>query len=81
MTGKVGINGETHLDTATAAKKLKITPKRVLDYIAQGRIEAVYLNGYYIPEAELEKLQQRKPGRPAGKARKPTKSTKSTESS
>jgi len=64
MADKIEINGRTHINTAEAANRLQITTKRVLDYVAEGKIEAVYLNGYYIPEAELQKLTQRKPGRP-----------------
>ena len=72
MAEKIEINGQVHINTTAAAKRLRVTPKRVLEFIAQERIEAVYLNGYYIPETELKKLQERKPGRPAGatKARK-----------
>jgi hypothetical protein len=73
MADKIEINGQVHLNTKTAAKRLRVTPKRILEFIAQERIESVYLNGYYIPEHELEKLRQRKPGRPAGE---PTKGKK-----
>ena len=45
--------------TADAAELLNVTPKRGLEFIAPERIEAVYLNGYYIPETELKKLRQR----------------------
>jgi hypothetical protein len=64
MAEKIEINGQVHLDTAEAAKRLGVTAKRVLEFIAQERIEAVYLNGYYIPETELKKVQERRPGRP-----------------
>lgn len=66
MTEKIEINGVTHIHTAVAAKRLGISSKRVLDYIAKETIDAVYLNGYYMPEAELRKLRQRRPGRPKG---------------
>lgn len=66
MAEKIEINGQVHIHTTVAAKRLRVTSKRVLEFIAQDRIDAVYLNGYYIPEAELKKLQERKPGRPAG---------------
>ena len=70
MAEKIEINGQSHIHTTDAADLLQVTPKRVLEFIAQERIEAVYLNGYYIPETELKKLQQRKPGRPVGSTRK-----------
>lgn len=64
MADKIEINGRTHLNTAEAAKRLRVQPKRVLDFIADERIEAVYLHGYYIPEDELLKVKKRKRGRP-----------------
>jgi hypothetical protein len=67
MSDKVEINGQVHIDTAEAARRLKVTPKRVLEFIAQERLYAVYMNGYYIPESELAKVKSRKPGRPAKK--------------
>lgn len=73
MAEKIEINGQAHIHTTDAAELLQLTPKRVLEFVAQGRIEAVYLNGYYIPEAELKKLEQRKPGRPAGSTKKSAK--------
>jgi hypothetical protein len=74
MADKIEINGTIHIDTAEAAKRLKVTRKRVLEFITQERLEAVYLNGYYIPESELAKVKDRKPGRPASAPNK--KSTK-----
>ena len=73
MAEKIEINGQIHIHTADAAELLHVTPKRVLEFIAQERIEAVYLNGYYIPEDELKKLRQRKSGRPPSKASKAKK--------
>lgn len=73
MADKIEINGEVHIHTTAAAKRLRVTPKRVLDFVAQDRIEAVYLNGYYIPESELKKFQRKRPGRPPGSTKKPTK--------
>lgn len=70
MADKIEINGQPHINTAEAATRLQITTKRVLDYVAEGKIEAVYLNGYYIPESELEKLKKRKPGRPKSSKKK-----------
>jgi hypothetical protein len=67
MAEKIEINGQLHINTEEAAKRLGVTSKRVLEFIAQERIEAVYLNGYFIPETELKKVQKRKPGRPAKK--------------
>ena len=66
MAEKIEINGQVHIDTEEAAQRLNVTPKRILEFIRQERLEALYLNGYYIPEAELEKLKDRKPGRPGG---------------
>jgi hypothetical protein len=65
MSDKIELNGQIHIDTAEAARRLKVTPKRVLEFIAQDRLNAVYLNGYYIPESDLKKLKSRKPGRPS----------------
>jgi hypothetical protein len=73
MAEKIDINGQTHINTVEAAKRLRVTPKRVLEFIAQGRVEAVYLNGYFIPEDELKKLRARKPGRPPGATAKAKK--------
>jgi len=70
MADKIEIKGKVHVNTAEAAKRLKITPKRILEFIAQERIDAVYLHGYYIPEAELQKLSLRKPGRPKSSKKK-----------
>jgi Helix-turn-helix domain len=67
MGEKIEINGEVHIDTAEAAERLDVSPKRVLEFIRQKRLEAVYLNGYYIPVRELPKVKHRKPGRPAKK--------------
>ena len=68
MGEKIEINGEVHIDTEEAAERLEVTPKRVLEFIRQHRLEALYLNGYYIPESELEKVKNRKPGRPTAKS-------------
>ena len=65
MAEKIEINGQVHIHTTLASKRLNVTRKRVLEFIAQGRINAVYMHGYYIPETELEKLRERRPGRPA----------------
>lgn len=73
MAEKVEINGQVHVNTTEAAKRLRISTKRVLDYVAQGKVEAVYLHGYFIPEDELLKLKDRKPGRPPGKSTKTKK--------
>jgi helix-turn-helix protein len=73
MGEKIKINGEVHIDTEEAAKRLEVTPKRILEFIRQKRLEALYLNGYYIPESELEKVKDRKPGRPAASRIKKTK--------
>lgn len=66
MSEKIEINGQVHIDTTEAARRLKVTRKRVLEFIAQERLNALYLNGYYIPETALAEVKQRKPGRPPG---------------
>ena len=73
MAKKLEINGEMYFNTTAVAKRLRVTPKRVLEFIAQDRLEAMYLHGYYISEADLKKFRRRRPGRPAGSAKKPAK--------
>lgn len=66
MSEKIEINGQVHIDTTEAARRLRVTRKRILEFIAQERLDALYLNGYYIPETALANVKQRKPGRPPG---------------
>ena len=61
------IDGVPHIHTLDAAERLGVTPQRIREFISEERVNAIYLNGYYIPEEELKALRKRKPGRPATK--------------
>jgi excisionase family DNA binding protein len=53
------------LTTAQAAKKLKVTPRRVIALIEAGRLPASKLGRDYIIEAtDLARVKDRRPGRP-----------------
>jgi hypothetical protein len=67
------IDGIPHIHTLEAAKRLGLTPQRIREFISEARVNAVYLNGYYIPVAELKMLKKRKPGRPTGTTKKMAK--------
>lgn len=67
----LNIDGKLFLHTTAAAKRMKKSAKRIRDFIEAGRLEAVYLAGFYIAEESIETFQKGKPGRPAIK--KPAK--------
>jgi excisionase family DNA binding protein len=53
------------LTTSQAAKKLKVTPRRVIALIEAGRLPASKLGrDYLIQAADLARVQHRRPGRP-----------------
>lgn len=66
----LNIDGKVFLHTTAAAKRMKKSAKRVRDFIDAGRLEAVYLAGFYIAEDSIELFQKGKPGRPATKRTK-----------
>jgi excisionase family DNA binding protein len=54
------------LTTAQAAKRLKITPRRVQALIGSGRLPASkFGHVWMIAPADLAKVRHRKPGRPS----------------
>lgn len=63
----VNINGKVFLHTTAAAKRMKKSAKRVRDFIEAGRLDAVYLAGFYVAEESITTFQKGKPGRPATK--------------
>jgi excisionase family DNA binding protein len=58
------------LTTSQAAKKLKVTPRRVIALIEAGRLPASKLGrDYVIQAADLARVKDRKPGRPRKNAK------------
>jgi len=54
-----------YIDTGEAAKRLKVTRRRVQALIAAGRLRAVRLGrDWLIEPADLAAVRNRKPGRP-----------------
>lgn len=69
----LNIDGKTYLHTTTVAKRMKKSPKRIRQFIDAGRLDAMYLAGYYVAEESIETFQTGIPGRPSTKkARKKT---------
>src|SRR5215468_4711683 len=56
------------LTTKDAAEKLGVSPRRILQFIDEGRLPAErFGRDYMIKESDLKLVQDRKPGRPPGK--------------
>ena len=62
---EIEINGEAYITTPTAAKRLKISTRRVQQLIKSKRLPSVQFGReHFIKVSDLELVKERPPGRP-----------------
>lgn len=65
---EIEINGKPHVATPTAAKRLKVSVRRVQQLIKSKRLPSVQFGReHFIKVSDLELVRERPPGRPPGK--------------